>query len=66
MLALLRIETVRGLGIRLPGTHVPPGRIATLVAAQNRIALARAWGGGDVGRRHAFRGAGRKNPENSC
>ncbi len=30
VLALLRIETVRGLGIRLPGTHVPPSRIAAL------------------------------------
>ncbi|CEL40487.1 transposase [Xanthomonas citri pv. citri] len=28
--ALLRIETVRGLGIKLPGTHVPPSRIAAL------------------------------------
>lgn len=28
--ALQRIETVRGLGIRLPGTHVPPSRIAAL------------------------------------
>lgn len=30
VLALLRIETVRGLGIKLPGTHVPPSRIAAL------------------------------------
>lgn len=30
VLALQRIETVRGLGIKLPGTHVPPSRIATL------------------------------------
>jgi TnpA family transposase len=28
--ALQRIETVRDLGIKLPGTHVPPGRIAAL------------------------------------
>ena len=28
--ALQRIETVRGLGIKLPGTHVPPSRIAAL------------------------------------
>lgn len=30
VLALLRIETVRSLGIKLPGTHVPPSRIAAL------------------------------------
>ena len=30
VLALQRIETVRGLGIKLPGTHVPPSRIAAL------------------------------------
>lgn len=30
VMALLRIETVRGLGIKLPGTHVPPSRIAAL------------------------------------
>ncbi len=30
VLALQRIETVRGLGITLPGTHVPPSRIAAL------------------------------------
>lgn len=28
MQALLRIETVRGLGIKLPAAHVPPSRIA--------------------------------------
>lgn len=30
VLALQRIETVRGLGIKLPGSPVPPGRIAAL------------------------------------
>lgn len=30
VMALLRIETVRGLGIKLPGTHVLPSRIAAL------------------------------------
>lgn len=30
VLALQRIETVRGLGIKLPSTHVPPSRIAAL------------------------------------
>ena len=30
VLALQRIETVRGLGIKLPCTHVPPSRIAAL------------------------------------
>ncbi|EPM90638.1 Tn5045 transposase [Pseudomonas syringae pv. actinidiae ICMP 19068] len=30
VMALQRIETVRGLGIKLPGTHVPPSRIAAL------------------------------------
>ncbi|NEK75055.1 MAG: DUF4158 domain-containing protein, partial [Xanthomonas euvesicatoria] len=30
VMALLRIETVRDLGIKLPGTHVPPSRIAAL------------------------------------
>lgn len=30
VLALQRIETVRGLGIKLPGTHIPPSRIAVL------------------------------------
>lgn len=30
VLALQRIETVRGLGIKLPGPHVPPSRIAAL------------------------------------
>ena len=37
---------------------------ATLVAAQNRIALARQWGGGDVTsrRRDALRGAGAHRP----
>lgn len=30
VLALRRIETVRGLGIKLPGIHVPPSRIAAL------------------------------------
>jgi hypothetical protein len=30
LVALQRIETVRGLGIKLPGTHVPPTRIAAL------------------------------------
>ena len=28
--ALQRIETVRGLGIKLPRTHIPPSRIAAL------------------------------------
>ena len=30
VLALLRIESVRSLGIKLPGRHVPPSRIAAL------------------------------------
>eukprot|EP00887_Chlorella_sp_A99_P003771 scaffold31.g3771.t1 len=37
VLALQRIETVRGLGIKLPGTHVPPSRIAALARFANTV-----------------------------
>lgn len=35
--ALLRIETVRGLGIKLPSTKVPPSRIAALARFANTV-----------------------------
>jgi hypothetical protein len=35
--ALLRIETVRGLGIKLPSTKVPPSRIAVLARFANTV-----------------------------
>ena len=35
--ALLRIETVRGLGITLPATPVPPSRIAALARFANTV-----------------------------
>ena len=35
--ALQRIETVRSLGIKLPGTHVPPSRIAALARFANTV-----------------------------
>jgi TnpA family transposase len=35
--ALLRIETVRGLGIKLPATPVPPSRIAALARFANTV-----------------------------
>ena len=35
--ALLRIETVRGLGIKLPTTPVPPSRIAALARFANTV-----------------------------
>jgi len=35
--ALLRIETVRGLGIKLPAAHAPPSRIATLARFANTV-----------------------------
>jgi TnpA family transposase len=35
--ALLRIETVRSLGIKLPAAHVPPSRIAALARFANTV-----------------------------
>ena len=35
--ALLRVETVRGLGIKLPATPVPPSRIAALARFANTV-----------------------------
>ena len=35
--ALLRVETVRGLGIKLPATPVPPSRIASLARFANTV-----------------------------
>ena len=35
--ALRRIETVRGLGIKLPAAHVPPSRIAALARFANTV-----------------------------
>jgi hypothetical protein len=35
--ALLRVETVRGLGIKLPPTPVPPSRIASLARFANTV-----------------------------
>ena len=35
--ALRRIETVRGLGIKLPASHVPPSRIAALARFANTV-----------------------------
>ena len=37
VMALLRIETVRGLGIKLPAAHVPPSRIAALARFANTV-----------------------------
>ena len=37
MQALLRIKTVRGLGIKLPAAHVPRSRIAPLARFANTI-----------------------------
>lgn len=35
--ALRRIETVRGLGIKLPAAHVPPSRVAALARFANTV-----------------------------